>query len=182
MSLDEKLEKRRKRAEEDVREAHRNVRRLVQRFAADPESWKRSIGNGWSPAETLLHLAMVGGVVADALRVCAAAGPVQRDRTRSVQQAAALRLLLTTWRHPSGPPPLAGTDPQGRLESPDLVAGHHVAWASGFVALLRDHSGPYLAGVMSKHPKYGDLDAFEWARWMRIYFRYHELRMSVRTG
>lgn len=180
MSGDAKLGKRLRRAEEDVRAAHRTANRLVQTLGADAESWRRTRASGWSHAETLMHLARTGAHVGEQLRLVAAQGALTRPRDRSTSQGVALKLLLTTWRVPDRLELLPGTDPGGLVANPADVIDQHVGWTAGFVALLREHAPEYLLNVRAGHPRFGDLDVFEWARFLRIYFRYHELRLGSR--
>jgi len=180
MADNPKLQKRLRRAEEDVRAAHRTANRLVQTLGGDSDSWRSSRKAGWSIAETLIHLARTGARASEQLRLVAAQGALTRPRARSTSQGVALKLMLTTWRVPDRLELLPGTDPGGLVASPADVMDEHVGWTVSFVGLLREHAPEFLQNVRAGHPRFGDLDVFEWARFVRIYFRHHELRLGSR--
>ena len=74
----------------------------------------------------------------------------------------------------------AATGPSGVVMTPVELEQAHVAWTASFVALLHEHTPAFLANVRWAHPSYGDMDPMEWARFLRIYFRQHELRLMAR--
>ncbi|NRA94916.1 MAG: DinB family protein [Planctomycetes bacterium] len=180
MSADEKARKRVARAEQDVRLTNRAAHTLVSKHSGDPEGWRRARGRSWSVAETLRHLALTASSVLEELRIVAARGALTRPRARSVSQSAKLRFALTTWRFPENLQTLPGTDPGGVTMTPSALEEAHVVWAAGFIALLHEHTPAFLESVRWAHPRYGDMDPVEWARFLRIYFRQHELRLTVR--
>lgn len=180
MPADGKARKRVARAEQDVRAANRAARILVSTHSADPEGWRRARGRGWSAAETLRHLALTASSVLEQLRIVAAQGALTRPCARSVGQSTRLRLVLMTWRFPENLEILPGTDPDGVVMASVDLEQAHVTWTAGFIALLHEHTPAFLENVRWAHPRYGDMDPIEWARFLRIYFRQHELRLAVR--
>lgn len=179
MAGETRLLRRRRRAEEDLRAAHRIVHDLT-RIDADAPAWLRCPGGGWSRAETLLHLAKTGGRVVEELRLVAAQGALTRPIMRTTSQGMALKFMFTTWRVPGRLELIRGTEPDGVVASPAEVRELHVVWTASYVALLRENTPEFLTGIRWAHPRFGDLDALEWARFLRIYFRHHELRIGVR--
>ena len=179
-SADDRARKRVTRAERDVRMANRAAHALGASHSGDPESWRRARGRGWSAAETLRHLALTASSVVEQLRVVAAQGALTRPSARSVGQATRLRFALTTWRLPENLGVLPATDPGGVVMTATDLEQAHVAWTASFVGLLHEHTPAFLANVRWAHPSYGDMDPMEWARFLRIYFRQHELRLMAR--
>ena len=177
-----KAERRLERAEEDVRAANRIAQALITRASGEPDCW-RGTGHGrWGAAQLIHHLALTGRVVLDGLRVVAASGALTRPRARTPRQAAALKALMLTWHLPADLRPLPGTDPDAVILPARDLARQHTEWTAGFVALLRSNAVGFLEHVRWSHPRYGDLDALEWARFLRIYFRKNELRSLVDGG
>lgn len=177
---EDKASKRVGRAEQDVRACNRAVRALVAKHGTDKDGWRRPRGGSWGVAETLNHLAMTAGSVVEQLRLVAAQGALTRPCARSLGQSTALRMALTTWHLPKNLEPLPGTDPGGVIPEPREIEKAHVTWVAGFIALLHEHTPAFLENVRWSHPRYGDMDPVEWARFLRIYFRHQELRLTVR--
>ena len=69
---DSRLEKRRRRAEQDVRLAHGALLQLLNRHRG--EGWAAPLADGWSPAEILFHVLLVLEEALAELRLAAAAG------------------------------------------------------------------------------------------------------------
>jgi hypothetical protein len=168
------------RAARDVRAAHRTFHGLLSRFRASPETWLADVGHGECAGEVLWHLTLTGERVCEGLRVASARLPPGPAPARSLNQAAALRILLATWRYPAGHGPLPRTEAQGQVPPPEVVSDRGVRWVADFLELLDTHAPPYLRRVRMTHPHFGPMDPFEWAAWLRIYFRAKELKMDVR--
>jgi hypothetical protein len=167
--------RRRDRAIADIRHAHRTAHDLVEALAGP--HWGASRGGGWSPAETLLHLALTTESVLRGLRVVAAHGAVARPRARSLAQRALWMTARTTWSLPRGAGAVEGSDPRGLILDPESCRERHTRGAADFVAFLQDRDHRLLGNVRYVHPAFGELDTFEWARFHRIHARHHELRL-----
>ena len=180
MADEARQRKRLARAEEDVRAAYRIAHVLTQGTSATPEVWRQPGGEGLTRAEVLLHLAKTGARICESLRLVASQGALTRPVERSPSQSVALRLFMTTWRVPEGFEAIADAEANGVVAEPSVVRDLHAQWTASYIALLRENTAEFLCAVRALHPRFGDLDPFEWARLIRIYFRHHELRLGIR--
>ena len=85
--------------------------------------------------------------------------------------------MRTTWSFALRVAPVEGSDPRGLVLDPESARERHIAAAADFVAFLQDRDHRLLENVRYVHPAFGELDTFEWARFLRIHARHHELRL-----
>lgn len=178
---DAREDRRRLRAERDVRAAHAMAHRIVDR--AGTRAWSDpGKEGGRTVAEASVHLALTAERVLDALRVVAASGALESSKSRTFSQRIALRVLFLTWRFPEGLRDLPGTDPGGLNPDAGAVRIRHTAWAAEWIAFLRERPAAYFVNVRSGHPFFGELDVFEWARYLAVYARHLELTLPAQHG
>jgi len=173
---DSRLEKRRRRAEQDVRLAHGALLQLVNRHRG--EGWAAPLADGWSPAEILFHVLLVLEEALAELRLASAAGLPTHPPVPAARQLLEKKLVFLTWRLPRDLWPHPSTQPGGLILAPDEMARRSTAWAGGFIRFLRENTPAYLAELRHAHSRLGPLSPFEWSRFTRIYIRFHDLRMQ----
>lgn len=170
-------ERRRRKAEGDVRRAHADLLVVLSRFGG--KAWQRPLLEGWSPAETFLHCLRTAEFGLEGLRTAAASGVPARAAAPSLFRSFEKRLVLMTWRLPPHLLPESAALPSGVILKPETARKRVTAWAADYLQFLQDQPLAYLANLRFVHSRLGPMDPFEWARFLRIYVRHYDLRLRV---
>lgn len=163
------------RAEEDLRRTHRELHGLLERYGS---VWTRPVSDGWSPAEVLLHVTLTAERALEGLRVALARGP-GGSRGPGLARKALLKSVLITWRLPGDLVPPPESHPEGVQLPPEELGARFTRLTAAFLELLQGTAPELLRRLRHAHSRLGPMTPLEWARFLRIYLRHHELRLDA---
>jgi len=173
------MERKRLRAEHDVRRSHAMLIRMVGRFGKD--GWDQRVSGGWSPAEISLHLLLTAEEALHGLRVAAAAC-TQAGGSASITRMLDKRMTLLTWKLSRSVLEMRSAEPRGLILEPDQVEDRGTTWAADAVQFFREQPLPLLGKLHHSHPALGAMSPFEWVRFIRIYFSHYDLWLDSESS
>ena len=170
-------ERRRDRACRDVRFVHRAYVGLIERLGG--AGWDRARAGPWSPAETLLHEALVAEHALQGLRLASLRGADMRRPEEDLRVAARRHFSLLTWRLPESAGAVLGTEPDGLVLAAEDLRRRHTAWTADWIQQLRDWPPTLLGNIHHACQGLGWLDPVEWSRLLRIRARRSDLALTT---